>query len=124
MLKRIEKFGSEVFLVNTGWFGGSGGPNGKGNRFPIPVTRSIVSAIVNGGLSNADTEYLEILNLYVPANIPGVDNKYLNPKTTWKDSKEYDVQARKLAKLFTENMQKFEVSNSILAAGPQQISSA
>ena len=83
-----------------------------------------MSAIVNGGLGNADTEYLEILNLYVPANIPGVDNKYLNPRTTWKDSKEYDVQAGKLAKLFTEHMQKFEVSNSILAAGPQQIRSA
>ena len=122
LLKRIEKFGSEVFLVNTGWFGGSGGPNGKGNRFPIPVTRSIVSAIVNGGLSNAETQYLEILNLHVPTDIPGVDNKYLNPITTWRDSKEYDVQARKLAKLFTENMQKFEVSNPILAAGPQRIS--
>ena len=83
-----------------------------------------MSAIVNGDLSNAETQYLKILNLHVPADIPGIDNKYLNPRTTWKDSKEYDVQARKLANLFTENMQKFEVSNSILAAGPQQVSSA
>lgn len=119
LLKRIEKFGSEVFLVNTGWYGGFGGPNGNGNRFPIPVTRSIVSAIVNGTLSNVDTKYLKTLNLYIPVSIPGVENRYLNPKTTWMNAKEYQAQAEKLMKMFNKNMQKFQVLDSILMAGPQ-----
>ncbi|MAJ81040.1 MAG: phosphoenolpyruvate carboxykinase (ATP) [Porticoccaceae bacterium] len=119
LLKRIEKFGSEVFLVNTGWYGGFGGPNGNGNRFPIPVTRSIVSAIVNGTLSNVDTKYLKTLNLYIPVSVPGVENRYLNPKTTWMNAKEYQAQAEKLMKMFAKNMQKFQVLDSILMAGPQ-----
>lgn len=45
---RIEKHGTRVWLVNTGWVGG---PCGKGgNRIPLKYTRAIVDAIHSGEL--------------------------------------------------------------------------
>jgi phosphoenolpyruvate carboxykinase (ATP) len=117
-MKRVEDFDSQVYLVNTGWTGGSGAPDGTGARFPIPVTRAIVHACQSGALLNADTGHLDILNLDFPTEIPGVDAKYVNPRASWGGEAAYDEQAAKLAALFAENIKNFDVSDAIVAAGP------
>ena len=119
LMKRIEDFESRVYLVNTGWIGGSGAPGGTGSRFPIPVTRAVVQACQSGVLLEAPTSHLDILNLDFPTAIPGVDAKYIDPRAGWGNDAGYDEQANKLAALFADNIQKFDVSDAIVAAGPK-----
>lgn len=116
LMKRLEGFDTEVFLVNTGWTGGAHGQGG--NRFSIPTTRSIVSAIVDGNLRGAQYENLSGFNLAIPTAVPGVDSKILNPRKAWADAKAYDETARLLMDKFIENFKKFEVSAVIKNAGP------
>ena len=119
LIKRLAEFDAQVYLVNTGWTGGSGAPGGSGSRFPIPVTRAIVSACQRGALLDCNAHHLDYLNLDIPVEIPGVDSSYLNPRDTWADKLSYDAEAKNLANLFAENFQKFEVDNAIIEAGPR-----
>ncbi len=119
LMKRIEDFDSRVYLVNTGWTGGAGGANGSGSRFPIPVTRAIITAIQTGALNTVKTARLPLLNLEFPLEVPGVEQRYLNPCTAWEDKAAYDEQASKLAGLFVENFKSFDVAEEIVQSGPR-----
>ena len=123
LMDKIQKFQSRVYLVNTGWTGGSGSAEGSGSRFPIPVTRSIITAITKGLLEDCETEHLSLFNLDIPLDVEGVDKRYLNPRKNWPNQAQYDSQALALAKLFIENIVKFSPSQDILDAGPRIIHS-
>ena len=115
LMKRIESFGSQVYLVNTGW---TGGPYGIGKRFDIPVTRAVIHAIQSGQLANTKTELIEGMNLSVPLSVEDVDSNLLNPVKCWADSSLYENHKEKLISKFVQNFSKYNVSAEIVAAGP------
>ena len=114
-MKRVEAFGSKVYLVNTGWTGGS---HGVGKRFDIPTTRRVVNAIQNGELEGVETETIPGLNLEVPLLIKGVKTELLNPIKTWDDQDAYQQTVKQVIAEFQANFKNFSVSNEIVKAGP------
>lgn len=115
--EKINEHNTIVYLVNTGW---SGGPYGVGKRIKIRYSRAMVSAALTGALDNVRYSHNDLFNLDVPTQVPGIPSDILNPKNTWVDKDSYDLSARKLAQMFTENFKKFSnVEPGIVDAGPK-----
>lgn len=100
----LDKHGTHVWLINTGW---TGGPYGEGQRFPLLVTRKIIRAIQSNSLNETDTESDPIFGLNVPLDIAGVDKNILSPQKTWKNQDLYAPKAKELAVSFHNQMKKF-----------------
>ena len=114
--EKIDQFNANVFLVNTGWTGGS---YGIGNRMKLAYTRSMIQAALQGELTSVETEKDGVFGLEVPTHVPGVPDEVLLPRNTWEDKKAYDAEAQKLAAAFHENFKQFtHASKDIQAAGP------
>jgi phosphoenolpyruvate carboxykinase (ATP) len=105
--ERISRHSAEVFLVNTGW---TGGPYGVGVRMDLDHTRAMVRAATSGALRNVETKRDPIFNLDVPVGCPGVPDDVLDPRSTWPDVEEYEIKARDLARMFTDNFERFRGS--------------
>jgi phosphoenolpyruvate carboxykinase (ATP) len=87
---------------------------------PIKATRALLGAALNGSLNNAPMRIDPFFGFEVPTEVPGVDNKMLDPRSTWADPAAYDEAARKLATMFVENFEKFSshVEAEVLDAAP------
>lgn len=102
--EKLNRHGTRVYLINTGW---TGGPFGVGQRIEIGVTREIVNAALDGSLENV--EYYEDItfHLEVPRTCPGIsDSTLLNPRNTWADGRAYDDRAARLAAEFKASFEK------------------
>jgi len=115
--ERMEKYGTKVYLINTGW---TGGAYGEGKRINLPYTRAMVTAALNGEIEKTKFTHHDIFNVDVPQHIDGVPDIVLNPRKTWKDKLAYDTQARKLAAMFEENAAKKypNMEDEVREAGP------
>lgn len=101
----MTKHKIKVWLINTGW---SGGSYGIGNRFPLKTTRTIIREIQKGKLNNSEFIYDEIFQLKIPKTIEGVDLDILVPQNAWANKVDYQTTARKLAESFKEQLIKLK----------------
>jgi phosphoenolpyruvate carboxykinase (ATP) len=113
---KLDAHGSSVWLVNTGW---TGGPFGEGERMPIAATRALLRAALSGELKDVEYRTDELFGFEVPVEVPDVDSKLLDPRSTWSDPAEYDVKAKELAKMFSDNFEKFGADDNLVEAGPR-----
>lgn len=115
--QKMTEHNSRVYLINTGWHGG---PYGIGKRIDLKYTRAMVTSTLSGEIEKSSFKLHKIFNLQIPLSCPGIPSELLDPSQTWKNKKDYNLSARKLARLFTQNFKKFgNVSDDILEAGPK-----
>ncbi|WP_190810019.1 phosphoenolpyruvate carboxykinase (ATP) [Flagellimonas sp. S3867] len=119
--KMLES-GVDVWLINTGWTGGS---YGVGKRMELEYTRAMISAALSGelGLYNYDNYHIHsVFGVAQPRKCPGVPTSVLSPRATWNDDEAYYSTAFKLTNAFRENFKKYEAyaSEEIRRGGPQR----
>ena len=99
---KMEKHGTNVYLINTGW---TGGPYGTGHRIDIDYTRAMVDAALNGEFENVEFRKHSHFKVMVPKECPNVPNEVLWPKNTWENKDKYDERAKKVASDFKEHFE-------------------
>ena len=106
-----------VWLVNTGWTGGS---YGEGSRIELSFTRAMIKAALNGKLDHVDYHRHPNFKVEIPRSCPDVPNSILNPRDTWRNEEEYDEMTIRLVKLFHKNFKQYakESGPEITSAGP------
>jgi phosphoenolpyruvate carboxykinase (ATP) len=116
---KMKKHDVNVWLINTGW---SGGSYGTGKRISLKYTRAMITAILNNEINDVLYTKHEIFGLNMPNSCPNVPSELLNPKNTWENKKDYDLKAKELANAFNQNFKQFadNASEEILEAAPKK----
>jgi len=116
--KKLKSGKVKVWLVNTGW---SGGSYGVGSRIKLAYTRALITAALNGDLDKVKFNTLPVFSLQIPSSCPNVPDEILNPRETWKDKAAYDAKANDLASAFVKNFAQYaaHANDEIMAAAPK-----
>jgi len=116
--QKIKENNVKVWLINTGW---SGGSYGIGTRIKLHITRAIINAVLKGKLDGVEYQNHPVFGIAMPKSCPNVPANILDPRNTWPDKLDYDEKAKLLAKKFVENFSKYEsaVSQEIKLAAPK-----
>ena len=104
LAEKMKDHSVNVWLVNTGWCGGS---YGTGSRISLKYSRAIIDAIHTGVLKDAPTKQDEIFGLNIVQECPEVPADVLNPVDLWEDKASYEQTAQKLVSLFQENFKTY-----------------
>lgn len=110
MLRRAQDYGEllkefllknkiNVWLINTGWFGGQ---YGIGRRYDLSVTRSCIRAVQKGYAQNISFTKDEVFDLQVPDSLSNIDVNLFRPQKLWASEAEYFAAAKKLKSMFDD----------------------
>jgi phosphoenolpyruvate carboxykinase (ATP) len=117
--QKIERFGSTVWLINTGWVGGK---FGVGKRISIRHTRNMLAAAINGELDNVEYRKDKLFGFDCPLTCPNVPDEVLEPANAWGNKAEYWSKYDALAARYLENFKQFAsgVPEAVVNAGPKR----
>ena len=115
--KKLKEHNVNVWLINTGWTGGS---YGVGSRMKLSYTRSMITAALNGSLDNVTFDTTPVFGLKIPTSCPQVPSEILNPRNTWADKDAFDSKIAQLAGSFIKNFEQYAsaANKEILSAAP------
>ena len=102
---KMANYDSEVFIVNTGWVGGS--PSSGASRISIKDTRTIIDSILNKSINKSNFNKDDVFGLMIPDKLNGIEDHILNPINAWNDNEEFHLESKKLSDLFKENFTKY-----------------
>jgi phosphoenolpyruvate carboxykinase (ATP) len=74
LAERAQKVGASFWLLNTGW---TQGGYGKGARFPLHVSRTLLAKIQSGELEKVTTKKHPVFGFEVPQSCNGLENEWL-----------------------------------------------
>lgn len=121
--RKIKEHKVNVWLINTGWTGGS---YHTGKRIRLKYTRAMITAVLTGALDNVNYVNDPVFKLMMPVCCPGVPENLLNPRNTWSNQELYDEKAHELAIAFAKNFEQYSQfsGSEIIEAGPNVTISA
>jgi len=105
---KILKHEPKIYLINTGW-------NGHKKRLSLEKTRNIIHQINMGSVSHDKFLTLPYFNLRIPQSLLENDVSFYDPRLSFSESKDWDINALELAKKFNNNFKKFKSIKSNLA---------
>ena len=116
--EKLKKGNVNVWLLNTGWVGGS---YGTGSRIKLAYTRSLITAALTGELDNVEMGVTNYFGLQFPKTCKDVPSEILDPRNSWADKAAYDAKAKNLAEQFIKNFDQYAsaANEEILAAAPK-----
>ena len=121
LAEKMEENDVEVWLINTGWAGGSAT---ESERISLVHTRAIVDAVLAHELNDVPCIEEPVFGLQIPSAVPHVPSHILVPEKAWSDPQAYQLAVTQLAAMFTENFEKYAgmASAEVIAAGPAPVS--
>ena len=86
---------------------------------PIEATRALLHAALSGGSTTSRTGRTTVFGFEVPVDVPGVDAKLLDPRSTWADRRPTTRRRASSREMFRDNFKKFHADDNIVAGGPR-----
>lgn len=116
--EKLQQHGVEVWLINTGWIGGS---FGTGERIKLSYTRTLIEAVFKNNFQAVPKVVHPNFGMQIPTHCAGIPDGILLPWQSWLDEKAYQVQSNRLAKMFADNFEQYAsgVDEKIRRAGPK-----
>lgn len=118
--KKMEKHGSQCWLVNTGWVGGD---FWTGKRISIHHTRNMLNAALEGKLKDVEYRVDKLFGFEVPLTCPDVPSDVLEPSNAWGNKEDYWKRYDAMASRYIENFKIFASGcpEEVISAGPRRL---